>query len=519
MKPMSSPTDGPTAADSIPTDLLDGRYRLEALLGRGGMGTVYRGLDTRLNRPVAIKVLRDATGADEARFAAEVQTLARFTHPHLVRLLDAGELEARPYLVMDLVEGPTLAKRLSDGQLSSTETAKVGAGIVAALAYVHGAGIVHRDVKPANILLDAEGEAHLADFGIARLVDTTGLTAIGLTLGTPAYLAPEQVQGGDIGPPADVYALGLVLLECLSGHRAFEGTASEITAARLQRDPDIPNELDSGWQELLRAMTTRNAADRIPASAVATTLADRGRIDALTTIPMTPRTPNDETTVVLGRLGAGETQRLDPTEVALEPTSVAPRPIGGIARFDWHALDRRVIAAVLGLAVVVLLVGLAIGGVFSGPSTPARGDAPGKPIVTSPTTTSTTTTTTTIPPTTTVPPPSVASAAGALVTALETGVMNGSVTPQAGQQLTNQLQPLLFSPHPEQAQQEAQQFDQLVQQFDQAVQNGQITGRARIRVLTRAINSLAAALGTSVPTSTVPPGPPGGNGHGHGNGN
>jgi hypothetical protein len=97
--------------------------------------------------------------------------------------------------------------------------------------------------------------------------------------------------------------------------------------------------------------------------------------------------------------------------------------------------------------------------------------------------------------------------------------MNGSVTPQAGQQLTNQLQPLLFSPHPEQAQQEAQQFDQLVQQFDQAVQNGQITGRARIRVLTRAINSLAAALGTSVPTSTVPPGPPGGNGHGHGNGN
>ena len=168
---------------------------------------------------------------------------------------------------MDLVEGPTVAGRLVEGKLSTTEAARVGANIGAVLAYVHGDGIVHRDLKPAKVILDGSGKAHLADFGIARLVDTTGMTATGFALGTPAYLAPEQVQGAEIGPETDVYALGLVLIECLSGHRAFEGTPAEITAARLQREPPIPDDLNAAWDNLLRAMTSRDPAERKPSHA------------------------------------------------------------------------------------------------------------------------------------------------------------------------------------------------------------------------------------------------------------
>ncbi len=154
---------------------------------------------------------------------------------------------------------------------------------------------MHRDVKPANVLLDEKGDAHLADFGIARLVDTTGMTAVGFTLGTPAYLAPEQVQGGVIGPPADVYALGLVLVECLSGRRAFEGTASEITAARLQRDPVIPGGIDASWRDVLGSMTRRRSTDRLPAEQVASRLSAPALTDGLGSTTCWRRDVDDRT--------------------------------------------------------------------------------------------------------------------------------------------------------------------------------------------------------------------------------
>jgi serine/threonine protein kinase len=528
------------------------------------MGAVYRALDTRLDRAVAVKLLSGAPGADEQRFRAEVRTLARFVHPNLVRLLDAGEADGQLFLVMDLVEGTTLASRLSQGALSEEETAKVGTGVATALAYVHREGIVHRDVKPANILLDREGTAHLADFGIARLVDTTGMTATGLTLGTPGYLAPEQVQGATIGPPADVYALGLVLIECLTGQRAFAGTPAEVTAARLQRSPELPPRLDSDWRGMLASMTARAPNARIDASAVAAQLSERERSSlSAVTRALGPLVVAD--TVILDHPNAGTTQRLDPASSTLEQTEVAPvqtevapvqtevapvqtevapvqtevapvqtevAPVqtevtavgSGASGSDstWRSGTRRSMSlAAVGLVLLALLLGLTLGGVFSGSGS---APTPPKPALTTSTTASTTSTTTTT-TTTTLATPSVATAAGGLVAGIEAGVKNGSIARQAGQQLDGQLQPLLFPPNPGPPQQQTQQFDQLVQSFYQDVANGQITSEATINSVTSSLDRLGAALGTSLPsptTQTAPtkptPGPPPGHGKGHGHG-
>jgi eukaryotic-like serine/threonine-protein kinase len=155
--------------DPLLNALLDGRYRLGQPIGRGGMGVVYRAFDTRLERPVAVKLLADAGATNKERSAREVQALGRLAHPNLVRLLDA-EPGVRSYLVMDLIEGANLAWRLAHEPTSPEMTARIGAGVASALAYVHAQGIVHRDVKPANVIVNRVGKAYLTDFGIARLL-------------------------------------------------------------------------------------------------------------------------------------------------------------------------------------------------------------------------------------------------------------------------------------------------------------------------------------------------------------
>lgn len=268
------PGDGPFTGAT-----LGGRYRLDGLIGRGGMASVYRGEDLSLGRPVAVKVFAEAAEGidDAARRRSETALLASVEHRALVRLYDAAHDPGidREYLVMELVDGRDLRKTLQQGPVSAADAAWLAADLGEALHVIHARGIVHRDVKPANVLLapahlpTRSWNAKLADFGIARLIDDARLTRTGAYVGTPGYLSPEQVGGRAPGTAADIYSLGLVLLEARTGRPAFPGTAYEATAARLVSDPEIPSELGADWAALLRGMTAREASARPAALDVA----------------------------------------------------------------------------------------------------------------------------------------------------------------------------------------------------------------------------------------------------------
>lgn len=270
------PTPAPVPADEQPAEVLSGRYRLGARIGSGGMADVYEGVDTRLRRPVAVKVFRPGPDPQtEDRLTAEAVLLARLQHPGLVTVYDAGRHDNRTYLVMQLIKGTTLRSLLACGALPERRVADVGAALARVLAYVHRAGVVHRDIKPSNILLDTTGAPHLADFGIARLANATRHTAPDVLIGTAAYLAPEQVEGRRIGPAADVYALGLVLLECLKGELEYPGSPLEAAVARLHRPPEVPTWLPPELAALLRAMTAQDPEARPDAEQCAQALTSR----------------------------------------------------------------------------------------------------------------------------------------------------------------------------------------------------------------------------------------------------
>lgn len=268
-------------------DVLAGRYRLGGLIASGGMADVFAAYDELLSRRVAIKRYRGAAVADRARFASEVHTLASLSHPGLVQVYDAGEHDGEGYVVLELVDGPTLREVLAErGALPSRDAQALGVALAEALEFVHARGVVHRDVTPSNILCGADGRARLADFGVARLLDSTRITAPATAVGTAAYMAPEQLAGRAVGPPADVYALGLVLQEALTNRPAFDGTGHEVALARLARDPDVETDVPDRWRPLLREMTARDPAARPSAAAVAQRLAPPAAAAPAAVVPM-----------------------------------------------------------------------------------------------------------------------------------------------------------------------------------------------------------------------------------------
>ncbi len=260
-------------------DILNGRYRVLELLGHGAMSTVCKARDEVLLRDVALKIFSPGSADEgfEERQQSEMRLLAGFDHPGLVHIYDAGVDNGtsgppQAFLVMELVSGNNLRSVLAGGPLSLAETTHIGHALAGALVQVHGSGVIHRDIKPANILVSEtpgpDRVVKLADFGVARILEGSRLTATGMTVGTAQYLSPEQALGRPLTPASDIYSLGLVLLECLTGRTEYPGTPIESAAARLHRAPVIPEQIHHPIAELLKSMTDLEPDNRPTAAEI-----------------------------------------------------------------------------------------------------------------------------------------------------------------------------------------------------------------------------------------------------------
>jgi serine/threonine protein kinase len=360
------------------------------------MADVYRATDQNLGRDVAVKLLRDRTPdpTDRARFVAEAQTLARLNHPNLVTILDAGISDEHPFLVLELVVGPSLSVALGAGGqgLSVERVSHIGAQIAAALAHCHAAGIVHRDVKPGNILLGSDDRALLTDFGISRLLDASAEhTQTGFTIGTASYLAPEQVRGDHVTPAVDLYALGLVLLEAITGRREYTGAPVEAAIARLHRSPTVPGDLPRWLSTLLTALTRTDPVLRPDAVHTAAVLTAGPSTDEATGLaPVAPRPPHatDPLDVVTAE---HKPARLADAAVLANPEAARSAPSSRAAPPARRG-RRPALFALLGWAAAAAAVGallLTVRGAPPSPSTPPTGSTeststPAKPVRTDP---------------------------------------------------------------------------------------------------------------------------------------
>ncbi|MGH2402034.1 MAG: Stk1 family PASTA domain-containing Ser/Thr kinase, partial [Candidatus Limnocylindria bacterium] len=255
--------------------LISGRYRLIAPLGEGGMATIWRAVDEQLDREVAVKLLRPQFSADAgfaARFKQEARSAGGLSHPNIVSVYDYGTdgADGEQYIVMELIEGRDLSAVLHErGALSVDDAVRVAIGVAGALEVAHRKGIVHRDVKPGNILITDSGDVKVTDFGIARAVAEASMTVTGTTLGSVHYFSPEQARGDEVTGASDVYALAIVLFEMLTGRRPFEGdSAAAVALKRLNEDPPTPSSIGRpvppGLEAILMRALSREQVDRYP---------------------------------------------------------------------------------------------------------------------------------------------------------------------------------------------------------------------------------------------------------------
>lgn len=340
--------------------MLAGRYRLEDRIAGGGMGAVWRAHDSLLGRPVAVKLLREDLAQDPSaarRFRREALTAASVSHPHMANVFDYVDEDGRPGIVMELVEGETLAQRLArEGALAPTEAARIAADMLDALEAAHRAGIVHRDVKPGNVMLATGGAVKVADFGIARAAGDAALTQTGLVFGSPHYLAPEQLRGEAATPATDVYAAGIVLYEMLTARRPFEGDSPlAVATARLTSDPQRPRALRPDLPPALDSAVMRALA-RDPAARFPSARSMRDAIDAAAgAAPVL--TEHSDPTQILGLADA-------PTEALARPDRA---PAGRARRRSGRRRRRGVLLPLATFGIAAALVAL-VASLAAGPN-------------------------------------------------------------------------------------------------------------------------------------------------------
>ena len=265
------PVETHQQSDPLAGAVLDGRYRVDTLIATGGMSWVYRGLDLRLDRPVALKIMDSRYAGDNqflTRFQREARAVARLKDPGLVAVYDQGIDGQHPFLVMELIEGGTLRELLVErGPMPPHAVAAVLGPVLGGLAVAHREGLVHRDVKPENVLISDDGDVKIADFGLVRAIAEAKITSTSVILGTAAYLSPEQVSTGDAGPGSDVYAVGILAYELLTGDTPFTGdTALTVAYQRMDNDVAPPSTVIGGvpaqFDELVLRATARDPAER-----------------------------------------------------------------------------------------------------------------------------------------------------------------------------------------------------------------------------------------------------------------
>ncbi|MCW2970166.1 MAG: serine/threonine protein kinase [Solirubrobacterales bacterium] len=426
--------------------VLAGRYELGAVLGRGGMGTVHRATDLILERTVAVKLLPAALAAEDAshvtRFEREARAAASLTHPGVVAIYDSGEDEATRFIVMECVEGRSLSEVLrEDAPLQPARAAAIASRVAGALAAAHAAGIIHRDVKPGNVMLADDGAVKVLDFGIARSLDGSTLTQNAAVLGTAGYMAPEQALGERADERSDIYSLGCLLYALLTGSPPFSGDAAAAVAHQhvnsAPRPPSAGNRAVSPALDALVMQMLAKSPDARPQSAAEL----QHRLDALQAAPRRPR--------------------LDPrpaTARAAPAEPTASTRVLGAGRRAGRPRAAAAAALAAGIIAIVAIVALASGAGSSGPSKSSRRAASSKPNLASaraaaPAPTRAATTPKPAPSTTPgattqsakTPQVTVAAAAGSLSSLLAQAAQSGALDQKAARQMTGGLEDVLHS--------------------------------------------------------------------------